>query len=132
MNDYDFQAGIARQMEKETRARRILGVSGADGPEKIRKAFRLLMLNPGSTHAAAKRRRRRGVLGSARCWEPDAAVRLQRNGVPGAAHARIHREPHADFYIVRLTKGKGGTPPPGTRNGPRKPAEARYGCPGNS
>ncbi len=83
----------------------------------------LLMLNPDFTRASAERRRRRGILGSARCWDPDAAVRLLRDAVPGAAHGRIHRETHARFYLVRLTKG--GAPSPRTNDGPKKPAEAR-------
>jgi SAM-dependent methyltransferase len=44
MSDYDFQKGIEEIMERERRARRILGVSGDDGPEKVKKAFWLLAM----------------------------------------------------------------------------------------
>lgn len=44
MREYDFQKGIEEKIEKEKLARRILGVSEGDGPEKIKKAFWLLAM----------------------------------------------------------------------------------------
>lgn len=62
----------------------------------------LLMLNPDSDLNAKRRQRGSGIFASARFWEPDAAVKLLMDIFPDKAHRSIHREIHADFYVVIL------------------------------